>query len=73
MLTRIHVNGANLRANKRDRGIRPVFTAKDYKQNRKGNKVLIDGPSLLIYSPKEKMKSGAVAWIETIADVEVFA
>lgn len=71
MKTRIHVNGANLRANKKDGGMRPVFTAKDYRQNQKGNYVAIYGYSVLKYQPDRKMKSGAVAWIETNAPVKV--
>lgn len=73
MITRIHVNGANLRANKKDGGHRPVFTAKDYRRNRKGNNVWIDGPSSLVYLPTgKKLKSGAVAYIITRAPVEVY-
>lgn len=79
MLTRIHVNGQNLRANKKrysakyPQGKRnAVFTVKDYKRNRKGNYVQIDGPSELIYQPDHSLKSGAVAWIETEAPVRVF-
>ena len=70
-LYRIHVNGANLRMNKKDKGNRPVFTVKDYKQNRKGNYVVIQGPSEMIFSHKS-LKSGAVAWIETYSDVDVY-
>lgn len=72
MKTRIHVNGQNLRANKKDGGNRPVFTAKDYKRNRKGNHVLILGPSSLEFSLDKRMKSGAVAWIETYDRVKVW-
>lgn len=71
MLTRIHVNGANLRANKKDGGMRPVFTVKDYRGNRKGNGVTIMGPSILTYQPRKRLPSGAVAWIETDAPVYV--
>lgn len=79
MLTRIHVNGQNLRANKKrssqkfPQGKRnAVFTAKDYKSNRKGNYVHIAGPSTLVYQPAHPLKSGAVAWIETVHQVTVF-
>lgn len=69
-LKRIHVNGHNLRANKKDGGSRPVFTVKDYKSNRVGNSVSILGPSKLVFRHKP-LNSGAVAWIETYADVRV--
>jgi hypothetical protein len=79
MITRIHVNGQNLRANKKrytkkhPQGKRnTVFTVKDYKRNRKGNYIQIHGESEIIYQPNRPLKSGAVAWIETYADVDVF-
>lgn len=74
MLTRIHVNGQNLRQNRiRDDNGRynAVFTAKDYKRNRKGTQVVIHGPSKLVYRPRNPLKSHAVAWIETEAPVDV--
>lgn len=72
--TFIHVNGHNLRMNKRDHGNRPVFTAKDYKHNRKGNFVKIHGPSELEYFPGTGTphKSGAVAAIITYSDVDIW-
>lgn len=70
MKTRIHVNGHHIRMNKKDGKRRPVFTAKDYRQNRKGNYVEIRGPSALVY-PGKALNSGAVAWIETQAEVVV--
>ena len=73
MKTRIHVNQHNIRWNaKRGRQkARPVFTVKDYKQNRKANRVEIHGPSRLVYSPDKPLSCGAKAWIETDAEVEV--
>jgi 3D (Asp-Asp-Asp) domain-containing protein len=75
MITRIHVNGQNLRMNKKNKqGKRkPVFTVKDYKTNRKGNMVDIHGPSILVYRPDNPLNSAAVAWIETEAEVDVYA
>lgn len=70
MITRIHVNRQNIQRNKKGENL-PVFTAKDYKNNRKGNKVYILGASKLVYSPKKPLKSGAIAWIETFAPVMV--
>lgn len=72
MKTLIHVNGQNLRLNKRDHGKRPVFTAKDYRRNRKGNYVQIHGPSELEYFPGKPHKSGAVAAIITYSEVDVW-
>jgi hypothetical protein len=66
MKTRIHVNGQNVRSNKKDGGDRPVLTVKDYRRNRKTNKrVTLTGPSQLIYRPDRRLPSGAVMWIET--------
>lgn len=70
MKTIIHVNGQNLRAAKKGAKV-PVFTAKDYRQNRKGNFIIIEGPSVLKLSLNKPHKSGAVAWIETHAPVKV--
>lgn len=72
-IKRIHVNGANLRLNKRTRPISnfPVFTVKNRRDNIKGNLVEINGPVILIYDPHKPMKSGAVAWMETKAEVIV--
>jgi hypothetical protein len=72
MISRIHVNGHLLRMNKKDGGNRPVFTVKDYKGNRKGNLVKIMGPSTLEFDMSKKLKSGAVAYITTDAEVEVY-
>lgn len=74
MLTRIHVNGGHIKQNKKRSLSRmlPVFTVKDYKRNRKGNKVYIGGPSILVYKPTQKQRSGAVAWIETTEPVTVY-
>lgn len=72
MKTIIHVNGHNLRANKKNKNEDlPVFTVKDYRRNRKGNTVLILGPSMMVFKPHKKLKSGAVAWIQTNSPVEV--
>lgn len=78
MITRIHVNGQNLRKNKvhlRKGGRRvrnTVFTAKDYRTNRTGTRVVVHGPSTLVYRPRNPLNSGAVAWIETSHKVDVY-
>jgi hypothetical protein len=70
MKTRIHVNRHNIARNKKG-GNAPVFSAKDYRQNRKGNRVQINGPAVLVYRPEHPLPCGAVAWIETDSEVEV--
>lgn len=71
MLKRIHVNRHNISANRKDGQRRPVFTVKTSKGNRKGNAVEIRGESVLRYSPGKPLPCGAVAWIETHAEVIV--
>ena len=72
MKTRIHVNQHNIKANRKDGGNRPPITAKDYKRNRKGHRVAVHGPSELVYRPDSPLSCGAVLWVETEADVDVW-
>lgn len=78
MIKRIHVNQHNIRANnlakiKAKKGENlPVFTVKTYKENLKGERVVIKGDSELVYSPDKPLSCGAKVWIETEADVEVY-
>ncbi len=67
--TVIHVNQHHIRANAKDGGDRPVFTVKDYKQNRKARRVVIEGPSELVYTPDDPLACGARAYIVTHANV----
>ena len=75
--TRIHINQHNIKYNNKSKGdIKPVITAKDYTQNRKGNDVLIlddDGEVIarVIYSPDKPLDCGAKCWIETFNEVVV--
>lgn len=69
-IKRIHVNQHNIKANAKG-GSLPVLTVKTSKGNHKGDEVIIDGPSRLIYSPDKPLDCGAKVWIETHADVEV--
>ena len=71
MRTRIHVNQHHIRANARDGGDRPVLTVKDSRQNRKGHRATIHGPSEIIYSPHKPLPCGARVWVETRASVTV--
>ena len=77
MLTRIHVNQHNIKANRRNANAAlPVMTAKDYKQNRKGHTVIIrddDGNEVIrfVYRPDSPLPCGAHVWAETKLEVEV--
>lgn len=68
MIKRIHVNQHNIRANAKGADL-PIFTVKTYKENRKGNRVVIQGDSELVYSPDKPLSCGAKVWIETEAEV----
>lgn len=68
--TVIHVNGGQIRTNRKTGAINPVFTVKHGKENIKTNSVVIEGPSELIYSPDNPLHCGARAWIETLAPVK---
>jgi hypothetical protein len=69
MKSRIHVNQHNIRANAKGAHL-PVLTVKTYKENIKCNKVIIDGPSSVVYSPDKPLSCGAKVWIETEANVK---
>jgi hypothetical protein len=70
MITRIHVNQHNVRANTKG-GDLPVLTVKTYARNRTCNEVLIHGPSRVVYSADKPLSCGAKVWIETESLVEV--
>jgi len=71
MKTRIHVNQHAIRHNTKcdveDQV--PVLTVKTYKENRKCNRVEVQGPSTVVYSPDKPLSCGAKVWIETEAEV----
>lgn len=69
--TIVHVNRQHIAMNRKDGGNRPVFTVKDYKSNRKGDSVTMDGPVTFIYQPEKPLPCGAVAWAETYGEVHV--
>ena len=74
MKTRIHINQHNIRFNAKvtgDTPKKPVITAKDYKENRKGFTVRLLGPSKVVYSPDKPLPCGAKVWIETDEEVIV--
>jgi len=70
MKKRIHVNQHNVRANAKGADL-PIFTVKTYKGNVKTNKLRVDGPCELVYSPDKPLDCGAKVWIETKAPVVI--
>ena len=73
MITRIHVNQHNIKANSKGADL-PVFTVKDYKENRKVNHVqILDSANnvvaTVVYSPDKPLSCGAKVWIETECEV----
>ena len=70
MLTRIHVNQHHIKANAKGANL-PVLTVKTSKSNIKTNRVLIHGPSEVVYSPDKPLSCGAKVWIETHADLSI--
>lgn len=69
----IHVNQHHIKWNQKnkDQEKRPVFTVKQGKKNTYAERVVIKGPSEVIYQPDKPLKCGARAWIETKAEVEL--
>lgn len=65
MKTIIHVNRHKIKA----REAKPL-TVKTYKGQRNAKEVMILGPSKLVYRPEKPLSCGAVAWIETNAEVK---
>ena len=55
MKTKIHVNQHIIRSNRKKGLNEPVFTVKQGKSNRYADKVVIDGPSELVYSPEKNL------------------
>jgi len=68
--TIIHVNQHNIKFNKQYGNIKPVFTIKNGKTNRYAVKVIIKGPSQVVYSFDKPLSCGGHAWIETNSEVE---
>ena len=73
MITRIHVNQHNIKANSKGADL-PVLTVKDYKENRKVNHVQIldsvgNVVATVVYSPDKPLSCGAKVWIETEGEV----
>jgi hypothetical protein len=61
----------HIRHNNKHDDKKPVLTVKNYKENIKCNKVQIEGPSEVVYSPDKPLACGARVWIETHSKVEI--
>lgn len=71
MKTRIHVNQHVIKSNAMNNENEPVLTIKTYKSNTYAHRVVINGPSEVVYSPDKPLSCGAKVWIETDAEVVV--
>ena len=71
MKTRIHVNQAIIKSNRKNNEDKPVLTVKTYKSNTYAKEVEIQGNSKVIYSPNNPLSCGAEVWIETESKVKI--
>ena len=71
MLKRIHVNQHNIKSNLKHGTQLPVVTVKTHNENWKGNRVEIQGPSIVRYADDNPLSCGARVWVETHAEVIV--
>ncbi len=71
-LKRIHVNQHVVKSNAKHDEYEPVFTVKCSKRNHYGHRVVILGPSEIVY-PEKPLGCGARCWVETRSPVEVWA
>lgn len=71
-IKRIHVNQHHIRHNlKNPEDLKPVLTVKTSKSNIKTDRVMVQGPSEVVYSPEKPLSCGAKVWVETVAPVMV--
>ena len=71
MKTRIHVNQAIIKSNRKNNENKAVLTVKTYKSNTYAKEVEIQGNSKVIYSPNHPLSCGAEVWIETENEVNI--
>jgi hypothetical protein len=71
MTTRIHVNQHVIRRNRKTGSKDPVLTVKRGRTNLYADRVVIVGPSVVVYSPDKPLNCGARVWIETEGDVHL--
>ena len=71
MKTRIHVNQAIIKSNRKNNENKAVLTVKTYKSNTYAKEVEIQGNSRVTYSPNNPLSCGAHVWIETESKVKI--
>ena len=71
MKTRIHVNQAIIKSNRKNNEDKAVLTVKTYKSNTYAKEVEIQGHSKVIYNPNHPLSCGAEVWIETESEVKI--
>jgi len=71
MKTIVHVNQHKIKSNLKHNQKEPVLTVKTYKTNTYASKVLIEGPSQIVYSPNKPLSCGARVWLETKSKVDI--
>ena len=71
MKTKIHVNQAIIKSNRKNKEDKPVLTVKTYKSNTYAKEVEIQGNSKVIYSPNNPLSCGAEVWVETESEVNI--
>ena len=71
MKKRIHINQHVNRANKKNGTNDPAITVKTSRNNYYANRVEIDGPSSVVYSPDKPLNCGARVWVETNSRVNL--
>lgn len=76
MKTLVHVNQHIIKSNRTHGEKEAPLTVKTYKENRKGNEVIIYGvdglpAARVVYSPDKPLDCGAHVWIETYNGVDV--
>jgi hypothetical protein len=69
MIKRIHVNQHVIRRNRVQDESEPPLTVKSSRGNTKALRVVVEGPSEIVYSPDRPLACGARVWVETTAPV----
>lgn len=70
-LKRIHVNQHKIRSNRKCGENDAVVTVKSKFGNHYGNRVVIHGPSEVVYRADNPLSCGATVWVETKAKVTI--
>jgi hypothetical protein len=71
MLKQIHMHTANMRANAKDGGVRPVWVVRDGDRFTYCQHVKFYGSAYTVYRPEATLSGGVVGWVETAADVSL--